>query len=201
MAAIVLGRSGHLLTWQSIAPDFNASGRRLAGTRVMPPECWMSWPPRCKHRCGFSTAVERLRSRPGRHGGRALHEIARPWRHARFTPNRHRRRPGRGCTGNSHAATHGKRPECFSPATGPENSNDRNHSDGAPGTAWAAQTRRRRLSIPRATQATKGRTRAASMPPSAPLRAQAPSPEAMPRGSIGNAEPHRQTFKNETRSQ
>ncbi len=47
----------------------------------------MSWPPRCKHRCGFSTAVERLGSRRGRHGGRALHEIARAWRHARFAPN------------------------------------------------------------------------------------------------------------------
>ncbi|MDC6317648.1 hypothetical protein PP715_08420 [Ralstonia solanacearum] len=35
------------------------------------------------------------------------------------------------------------------------------------------------------------------MPPSASLRAQTPSPESMPRESIGNADPRRQTFKNE----
>ncbi len=151
----------------------------------------MQAPVRLQHCCRAIGLASRSARRPGVARDRACMATCK----VRAKPHRRRARPG--CTGNGHAATHGNRPKCFSPATAPETSNDRNPSDRTPGTAGPAHTRRHRLPMPRATQAAKWRARAASIPPSARSRAQAPSLETMPRGSIGNAEPRRQAFKKE----
>ncbi len=106
------------------------------------------------HRGSLSTAVERLRSRPGRHDGRTLRELVRACRYARFTPNTRHRRARPGCTGTRRAAARGNGQNVSVLLQGRRQTTSVIAAfGGAPGligTAWAAQARHHRPPSPRA---------------------------------------------------